>query len=88
MITYYYDTETKAFYSSAIHQNIPKNAQEWTEEEYKALMNPPKGQYIDYSGDSPMLKAIPENTTAPLTAEQKLANAGLTVTELKTLLGI
>ena len=71
------------FYADDIHQNIPEPAIELTEDEWQdSLAN----RKIVQDG---VLVAAPEPKPSPeLTPTQKLAASGLTVEELKELLGL
>jgi hypothetical protein len=55
--------------------------------------DPDNREYLEYlqwleAGNQPLPAPEPAPIPAPLTTEQKLATAGLTVTELKQLLGL
>jgi len=79
--------EILGFYSKNIHEIIPEPAIELTEEEWQNALNCENCAAVkDRALVITPYVAPPE--PEPLTAQQKLENAGLTVDELKTLLGI
>jgi hypothetical protein len=86
---YYWSATNRGFYSSEEHgTSIPEDAQPITVEEWESLLKgQSEGNEIASDAEGkPILQKIPD--APPLTAEQKLANAGLTVDDLKQLLGI
>lgn len=88
---FFFDPESKGFYSEDYHQSIPPRAFELTDAQYQEYIKPPAGKYFDCADGVPKLLDIPANTTpveVVLTPQQKLERAGLTVDELKSLLGL
>jgi hypothetical protein len=86
---FYFDPESKGFYSEEYHSTIPSTAYILSDEEYQSYINPPKGKYFDCADGVPkFIDIAPIVEPAKLTPEQKLERTGLTVDELKTLLGI
>lgn len=85
-MTKFYSKSTGGFYSDEVHAEIPKDAVQIDDSRWQYLLDgQSQGQEIvsDPAGN-PFLK-----TPAPapvMTTEQKLANLGLTVEDLRTLL--
>ena len=88
----FYAKSTNGFYNREIHGGaIPADAVEITHDEWTALLDgQSKGKVI--SADASGLPVLTDPPPAPAprakTPEQKLKDAGLSVDELKTLLGI
>jgi len=91
-MTYFYSDTTKGFYTPDIHgDNIPKDAVELSTEAYTALLDGQKeGKIIavDSAGIPVLIDPPPAEPPKALTPAEKLEKAGLTVDELKTLLGL
>ena len=88
---YFYSTSTGGFYTPDIHgENMPADKVEITEEEWRSLMDgQANGKIIKaVDGKPSLVEPPPYVAPAPLTAAEKLKAAGLTVDELKGLLGL
>jgi hypothetical protein len=97
-MTKYFNANPISFYTSEIHDVIPPNSIEITDELWKTLLN---GQVVgkEISADSdgnpilitPVPKPLTEEQQAAITAKQvaeaKLAKLGLTPDDLKAILG-
>lgn len=89
-MTLFYYASTNGFYDDNINQNIPKDSVEITVEKHQELLDAQSnGKVIqaDKNGN-PVLKDRPIVEPIILTPQEKLAQAGLSVDELKSLLGI
>jgi hypothetical protein len=89
-MTIYFAKSTNGFYDSSININIPKDAKEITFSIWESLLTgQSRGQQItsDESGN-PILVNLTQATLIPLTTQQKLNNLGLSVDDLKILLGL
>lgn len=90
MTSYYYSKTTKGFYTDTIHETIPNDCVSITEDDWiKLIEGQCSGKEIvsDENG-FPVLADRKQEKIPELTPEEKLARAGLTVEELKTLLGL
>jgi len=89
-MTKFYSQTTNGFYTSDIHSAMPSDVVEITEQQWLALLDgQANGQQIqaDQSGNPILVTPEPVKPIV-LTPAEKLANAGLSVSELKSLLGL
>ena len=87
----FYSAVTKGFYSFEVHGNsMPSDVVEISELEWKVLIEGQElgKEIVPDDNGHPILRDPPPVILEPLTPEQKLANAGLSVEELKQLLGL
>ena len=85
-----YSKSTNGFYDITIHTEIPLDYVDITNEQWQSLLaGQALGQIItsDKNGN-PVLKDRPIVEPIILTPQEKLAQAGFSVDELKSLLGI
>jgi hypothetical protein len=90
IMTKFYSQTTNGFYTSDIHSAMPSDVVEITEQQWLALLDgQANGQQIqaDQSGNPILVTPEPVKPIV-LTPAEKLANAGLSVSELKSLLGL
>ena len=89
-MTLFYSASTNGFYDDDINKNIPKNSVEITREKHKELLDAQTNEKViqaDKNGN-PVLKDKPIVEPLVLTALEKLEKVGITVDELKFLLGL
>jgi hypothetical protein len=82
----HYDNDSGAilgFYADDVHETIPSPSLELTDEQWEDALNYPKLVKNGALVDAPEMPPAPEPTAA-----DKLAAAGLTVEDLKQLLGL
>ena len=87
-MTIYFSKSTNGFYDSNINTNIPNDSKEISLSTWETLLSgQSNGQQItsDENGNPILITPI-QDTLLPLTAQQKLANLGLSVDDLKSLL--
>lgn len=87
----YYSATTNGFYSPDVHSTYPADAVELTDEQWQALLQGQSQGKVIAAGSTghPELQDPPPAEPAPeKTPAEKLAAAGLTVDELKSLLGL
>ncbi len=87
----FYSAITKGFYSTEIHgDNIPSDSVEISETEWESLIKSQEsGKIIVPDENGYPISVTPEPVTLPeQTSEEKLKSVGLSIDDLKTLLGI
>lgn len=89
-MTMYYAKSTGGFYTTEIHITLPSDSVEVLDDDYQLLLHEQAmGKQI--TADEKGYPIVIDRIIIPLielTPQEKLANAGLTVIELKSLLGI
>ena len=86
---YFYSASTGGFYTPEIHgENMPSDAVEITEQEWKDLLNgQSQGKVIKaVDGKPALVDAPPPPPPKVLTIEEKLKSVGLSLAELKAAL--
>ncbi len=88
----FYSPSKQGFYTPEVHgTNIPTDAVEITEDEWRALL---EGQAngkiitVDANGAVTLTDPPPQPAPEPVPITEKLATLGIDVNELKTLLGV
>lgn len=85
----FYSQSTGGFYAPEIHNQIPSDVVEITDQEWLDLLDgQTKGRVIQFVNGKPSLVDAPIVPVVELTPAEKLAKSGLTVAELKGLLGL
>lgn len=89
-IEMFYSASTKGFYSTEIHgDNIPSDVVEITEKEWSDLLDGQSTgkEIVPDEHGHPILRDPPPVVLPELTIEEKLNSLGLSVEELKSVLG-
>jgi len=99
-MTYYFSASTKGFYSNQIHETMPNDVVEITDEEHQTLLDSQSNgfQISSDSNGKPISIPVPPPTpeeiaaqkaqeTARASALAKLTALGLTEAEVRALLG-